>query len=86
MLVRLPDRLNDADWKTEAVKKDLIVDTLYFKHKIEVCYNSTTSLRSRGRVRVGVLRLPLIINSYEWPLTTCSHSTKKNPKTCNIKS
>ena len=49
VLVRLPDALNDADWKTEAVKKDLIVDTLYFKHKIEVCYHSTTLLRSRGR-------------------------------------
>lgn len=43
VLVRLPDQLNDADWKTEAVKKDLIVDTLYFKHKIEVCYHSRSA-------------------------------------------
>lgn len=35
-LVRLPDKLNDPEWKTEAVKKDLVVDTLYFTHKIEV--------------------------------------------------
>ena len=41
-LVRLPDALNDVGWKTEAVKKDLIVDNLYFKHKIEVCYRSST--------------------------------------------
>lgn len=36
VLVRLPDALNDPQWKTDAVKKDLVVDTLYFTHKIEV--------------------------------------------------
>ncbi|XP_067946046.1 uncharacterized protein [Watersipora subatra] len=35
--VKLPARLNDETWKpAEGVKKDLIADCLYFKHKIEV--------------------------------------------------
>ena len=38
-VMKLPDRLNDINWiPDDGEKKDLIVDCLYFVHKIEVCY------------------------------------------------
>ena len=38
-LVRLPDRLNDKNWKTQTENKPLLITNwLYNEHKIEVRY------------------------------------------------